>query len=83
MKKFPVNMVISILQAFNCQRLEIFVHDKYFVSFWNKDMSDFGSQNIFNHVLLEVKLHETKREKLSGLFRHTVFLSCVYVQFVY
>ena len=29
-KKFPVHVVISVLQAFNCQYLEIFVHDIYF-----------------------------------------------------
>ena len=33
-KKFPVHVVISILQAFNCQCLDIFVHDIYFFHFF-------------------------------------------------
>ena len=62
-KKFPVHMVISILQAFNCWYLEIFVYDLYFFSLyfkaktqWNKGMSDFDSGNSVNCVLLGVNL---------------------------
>ena len=32
MKKFPAHVVISILQAFNCQCLKMFVHDIYLFS---------------------------------------------------
>ena len=60
-KKFPVHVVISILQAFNCQYFDIFVHDLYFVSLyfkaktqWNKGMSDFYSGNSVNCILLDV-----------------------------
>ena len=35
-KKFPVHVVIFILQAFNCRYLEIFVHDLYFFLFISK-----------------------------------------------
>ena len=35
-KKFPVHVVIFILQAFNCRCLEIFVHDIYFFLFISK-----------------------------------------------
>ena len=69
-KKFPVHVVISILQAFNCQYLEIFVHDIYFFPLyskaktqWSKGMSDFDSGNSVNCVLLDINLYETKREK--------------------
>ena len=69
-KKFPVHVVIFILQAFNCGFLEIFVHDLYFFSLYfkaktrrNKSMSDFYSGNSVNCVLLDVNLYETKREK--------------------
>ena len=31
-KKFPVHVVICILQAFSCRYLEIFLHDLYFFS---------------------------------------------------
>ena len=69
-KKFPVHVVISILQAFNCRYLEIFVHDLYFFSLYfkaktqrNKGISDFDSGNSVNCVLLDVNLYETKREK--------------------
>ena len=69
-KKFPVHVVISILQAFNCRYFEIFVHDIYFCSLYfkaktqrNKGMSDFDSGNSVNCVLLDVNLYETKREK--------------------
>ena len=62
-KKFPVHVVISILQAFNCQYLEIFVHDLYFFSFYfkaktqrNTGMSDFDSGNSVNCVLLGINL---------------------------
>ena len=69
-KKFPVHVVISILQAFNCLILEIFVHDLYFFSLyfkaktqWNKGMSDFDLGNSVNCILLYVNLYETNREK--------------------
>ena len=69
-KKFPVHVVIFILQAFNCRYLEIFVHDLHFFSLYfkaktqrNKSMSDFDSGNSVNCVLLDVNLYETKREK--------------------
>ena len=69
-KKFPVQVEISILQAFSCRYLEIFVHDIYFFSLyfkaktqWNKGMSDFDSGNSVNCVLMDVNLFETKREK--------------------
>ena len=75
-KKFPVHMVISILQAFNSQYLEILVHDLYFFSLYfkgktqrNKGMSDFDSGNSVKFVLLDINLYETKREKL--LVPHT------------
>ena len=69
-KKFPVHVVISILQAFNCQCLQIFVHDIYFFLFIpkprpSKGMSEFDSGNSVNCVLLDVNLYETKREKLD------------------
>ena len=67
-KKFPIHVVISILQAFNCRCLEIFVHDiddLYFKAKtqWNKGMFDFDSGNSVNCFLLEVNLYETNREK--------------------
>ena len=69
-KKFPVHVVISILQAFNCQYVENFVHDLHFFSLYfkvktlrNKGKSDFDSGNSVNCVLLDVNLYETKREK--------------------
>ena len=37
-KKFPVHVVIFILQAFNCRYLEIFVHDLYFFLFISKNL---------------------------------------------
>ena len=64
-----MHVVISLLQAFNCGCLEIFVHDIYFSFYfkaktqWNKGMSDFDSKNSVNCVLLDVNLYETKREK--------------------
>ena len=67
-KKFPVHIIIFILQAFNCRYLDIFVHD-IFILFslyfkaknqWNKGMSDFDSGNSINCVLLDVNLYETK-----------------------
>ena len=68
MKKLPVHVVISILQAFN-RCLEIFVHVIIFFSLyvkakihWNKGMSDFYSGNSDNCVLLGENLCETKRE---------------------
>ena len=73
MKKFPVHMAISILQALNCQCLTIFVHDIYCFSLyfkaktqWNKGMSEFYSGNSDNCVLLNANLLETKREKKFG-----------------
>ena len=69
-KKFPVHVVIYILQAFNCRFIEIFVYDLYFCSVYfkdktqrNKGMSDFDSGNSVNCVLLDIYLYETKREK--------------------
>ena len=70
MKKFPVHVVISVLQAFNCRCLEIFVNDIYFFSLyfkaktqWNKGISAFDSGNSVNCVLLDINLYETNREK--------------------
>ena len=78
-KKFPVHVVISILQAFNCRCLEIFVHDIYFFSLyfkakiqWNKGMSDFDSGN---SVLLDVNLYETKKNNWSPI--PSVFTVCL------
>ena len=69
-KKFLVHVVISILQAFNCLFIEIFVHDLYFFSLYfkaktqrNKGMSDFDSGNSVTFVLLDINLYETKSEK--------------------
>ena len=60
-KKFPLQVVIFILQAFNCRYLEIFVHDLYFFTLYfkaktqrNKSMSDFYSGNSVNCVLLDI-----------------------------
>ena len=68
-KKFPVNVAISILQAFNCLCVEI-LHMTYIFSLyfktkkqWNKGMSYFYSGNSDNCVLLDINLYETKREK--------------------
>ena len=65
-KKFHV--VISILQAFNCQYLEIFTHDLYFFSLYlkaktqrNKGKPDFDSGNSVNCVLLDVNLFYMKQ----------------------
>ena len=74
-KKFSVHVVISILQAFNCRYLEIFVGPTLHIFFslyfkantqWNKGMSDFKSGNSVNCVLLDIYLYETKREKIIG-----------------
>ena len=76
-EKFSVHVVISILQAFNCRYLEIFVGPRptlhiffslYFKAKtqWNKGMSDFKSGNSVNCVLLDIYHYETKREKIIG-----------------
>ena len=63
-KKYPVRVVISILQAFNCRCLENFVHNIYFFFLiQSQDPLEQGHKTLFNHVLLEKKLFETKREK--------------------
>ena len=67
--KFPVHMVISILQAFNCRYLEIFVHDINFFLFISKPRPNGirASLNLIQETLLivslDINLYETKRAK--------------------
>ena len=66
-KKFPVHVVISILQASTAGVLRfLYIFFSLYLKAktqWNKGMSDFDSGNSVNCVLLDVNLYETKREK--------------------